>query len=179
MSTISAGINSLTSATLIDFYQKLVPGLVNDEPRQMRLSRWLTAFYGSAVIAFAFLVHRLGTLLEATNKVISLVGGPLLGLFFLGMFTTRTNARGALWGWAAGFLTLLCVSFGKSLASIAPASLQGIFITLGSISFLWWTLVGITVTVSVGLIASRFGNPPTTAQLKDLTWSNLDKSKIG
>lgn len=179
MSTISAGINSLTSATLIDFYQKLIPGLVNDEPRQMRLSRWLTAFYGSAVIAFAFLVHRLGTLLEATNKVISLVGGPLLGLFFLGMFTTRTNARGALWGWAAGFLTLLCVSFGKSLASIAPGPLQGVFTTLGSLSFLWWTFVGITVTMTVGLVASRFGPAPSSEQLKDLTWSQLDQIKIG
>jgi sodium-coupled monocarboxylate transporter 8/12 len=111
--------------------------------------------------------------------VISLVGGPLLGLFFLGMFTTRTNARGALWGWAAGFLTLLCVSFGKSIASVLPPPMQGAFETLGSISFLWWTLVGISVTMTVGLIASRFGPAPSPQQLKELTWSNLDKSKIG
>lgn len=178
MSTISAGINSLTSATLVDFYQKLVPGLVKDEQRQLRLSRWLTCFYGSAVIGFAFLVHRLGSLLEATNKVISLVGGPLLGLFFLGMFTARANARGALTGWVCGFVTMLVVSFAGVIAPLFPEPLSGAIAWVGRITFLWWTTIGITVTMVVGYLMSLKGKAPTDQQLDGLTWSRLNRDEI-
>ena len=93
MSTISAGINSLTSASLIDFYQRLWPQPDLSERTQLKLARRLTLVYGALVIAFAFLVQHLGTLLEASNSVIGLVGGPLLGLFFLGMLFRRVTAR--------------------------------------------------------------------------------------
>ncbi|MDQ3624734.1 MAG: sodium/solute symporter, partial [Verrucomicrobiota bacterium] len=99
MSTISAGINSLTSASLIDFYQRLWRKPDLSEHNQLNIARWLTLGYGALVIVLAFLVHRLGTLLEASNKIIGLVGGPLLGLFFLGILVRRATARGALIGW--------------------------------------------------------------------------------
>jgi SSS family transporter len=75
MSTISAGINSLTSASLVDFYQRLWRRPDLSEKTQLRIARWLTLSYGVIVVALAFLVQRLGTLLEATNKVIGLIGG--------------------------------------------------------------------------------------------------------
>lgn len=178
MSTISAGINSLTSATLIDFYQKMVPGLAQDEARQLRLSRWLTAGYGAAVIGFAFLVHRLGTLLEATNKVISLVGGPLLGLFFLGMFTTRANARGVLIGWGAGFAIMLGVSFAGTIAPHFTGDLAAALAWVGRISFLWWTLIGMGTTMVTGYLCSLPGTPPSPQQLDGLTWSRLNRDEI-
>ena len=109
--------------------------------RQLRLARILTFTYGVIVIALAFLVERLGTLLEATNKVISLVGGPLIGLFLLGMMFSRANARGALAGWAAGFVATLWFAFGTK------------------ISFLWWAAYGAAVTVGVGLAASLLDGP--------------------
>ena len=85
MSTVSAGLNSLTSASLVDFYQRLWRQADLSERAQLRLARILTLGYGALVIVLAFLVQHLGTLLEASNSVIGLVGGPLLGLFFLGM----------------------------------------------------------------------------------------------
>ncbi|MEO6808889.1 MAG: sodium/solute symporter, partial [Isosphaeraceae bacterium] len=107
MSTISAGLNSLTSASLVDFYQRLWRNPDLSEDWQLRLARRLTLGYGVLVIALAFLVQYLGTLLEASNSVIGLVGGPLLGLFFLGMLVRRCTARGALVGWIAGVAVLV------------------------------------------------------------------------
>lgn len=153
MSTISAGINSLTSATLVDFYQRLWRRPDLSETHQLRLARLLTFAYGALVILLAFLVERLGTLLEATNKVISLVGGPLVGLFLLGMVVARTTARGALVGWAAGLLTTIWVCFGTN------------------ISFLWYALYGCAVTMVVGYVVSLFDAPPADQQLAGLTWS--------
>ena len=153
MSTISAGINSLTSASLVDFYQRLWrhPNLA--EHHQLRLARVLTFTYGALIIALVFLVERLGTLLEATNKVISLIGGPLVGLFLLGMVLARPTARGAVIGWGAGLGMTFWVCFGTS------------------VSFLWYALSGCATTMVVGYLASLFDRPPADRQLEGLTWS--------
>ena len=154
MSTISAGINSLTSASLVDFYQRLWHKPDLSERNQLRLARTLTFSYGAAVILLAFLVERLGTLLEATNKVISLIGGPLVGLFLLGMLTQRATARGALIGWASGLLVTLWICFGTR------------------VSFLWYAAIGALTTIAVGYIVSRFDRPPEARQLDGLTWTH-------
>lgn len=152
MSTISAGINSLTSASMVDFYQRLWRRPDLSEKNQLNLARWLTFFYGVLVIALAFLVQRLGTLLEATNKVIGLVGGPLLGLFFLGIFLRRATARGALLGWLAGLAVTLWVCFGTK------------------VSFLWYAMIGCVTTMVVGLLASLLEPAPDPAKLAGLVF---------
>src|SRR5258706_8658307 len=142
MSTISAGINSLTSASLVDFYQRLWRRRDLSEKTQLRIARWLTLSYGMLVIALAFLVHRLGTLLEATNKIIGLIGGPLIGLFLLGILTRRATARGALAGWIGGLVVTLWVCFGTT------------------VSFLWYAMTGCLTTMAVGFVVSCFDRPP-------------------
>ncbi|MSU47743.1 MAG: hypothetical protein EXS37_01375 [Opitutus sp.] len=153
MSTISAGINSLTSASLVDFYQRLWRRPDLSEKNQLRIARWLTFGYGALVIVLAFLVQRLGTLLEATNKVIGLIGGPLIGLFLLGILTRRATARGALVGWAGGLLFTLWVCFGTR------------------VSFLWYAAAGCLTTFAIGYTVSLFDRAPDSKQLKGLTWS--------
>lgn len=143
MSTISAGINSLTSASLVDFYQRLWRRPDLSEKNQLRVARTLTFGYGTLVILLAFLVHRLGTLLEATNQVIGLVGGPMPGLFLLGILVKRATARGALIGWIAGLVLTLWVCFGIN------------------ISFLWYTMIGCLTAMGFGSIASLFEPAPT------------------
>lgn len=147
MSTISAGINSLTSASLVDFYQRLWRRPDLSEKNQLRIARALTFGYGTLVVLLAFLVHRLGTLLEATNKVIGVVGGPLLGLFLLGILLKRATARGALIGWVAGLVLTLWVCFGTN------------------ISFLWYAMIGCLTTMVIGFATSWFepapGAPPS------------------
>ncbi|MEY4940396.1 MAG: hypothetical protein RIQ93_2131 [Verrucomicrobiota bacterium] len=136
MSTISAGINSLTSASLVDFYQRLWRNPDLSEHKQLKIARWLTFGYGAIVIILAFVVQRLGTLLEATNKVIGLIGGPLVGLFLLGILFKRASARGALLGWMAGLGMTLWVCFGTR------------------ISFLWYSMTGCVTTITVGMLCS-------------------------
>jgi sodium-coupled monocarboxylate transporter 8/12 len=158
MSTISAGINSLTSASLIDFYQRLWPQPDLSEHNQLYLARRLTLVYGVLVIAFAFLVQHLGTLLEASNSAIGLVGGPLLGIFFLGVFVRRVTARGALLGWLAGIGVLLSVWLATH------------------ISFIWYTLIGCGTTMIVGYLVSLCEVAPDRQRLEGLVWSR-DKSR--
>ncbi|MCE5218448.1 sodium/solute symporter [bacterium] len=153
MSTISAGINALTTATLVDFYQRLwrpkaEPGTL------LRLAKWFTLFYGAVVLVLAFVVEKLGTLLEASNKAIGLVGGPLLGLFLLGMLSKRASAKGAIVGWAAGVAVLTPVCF------------------CTKVSFLWYALIGCFVTMGVGWLASLLMPLPPEKSLEGLTWES-------
>ncbi len=155
MSTISAGINSLTSASLIDFYQRLWKNPDLSDQTQLRLARRLTIIYGLLVVLLAFFVKRLGTLLEASNSIISLVGGPLLGLFLLGILVPRATARGALFGWGAGVAVLLPICFATQ------------------VSFLWYAMIGCLVTIATGSLVSLLEPPPAFEQIDNLTWSTL------
>ncbi|SIO41032.1 solute carrier family 5 (sodium-coupled monocarboxylate transporter), member 8/12 [Singulisphaera sp. GP187] len=154
MSTISAGINSLTSASLVDFYQRLWPHPNPDEQVQLRLARYLTLIYGALVIGLAFLMPYLGTLLEASNSIIGLVGGPMLGLFCLGILVRRTTAQGALIGWAAGLGALIPICF------------------LTKISFLWYAMIGCLTTMLIGYLASLLEPAPLPEKLIGLTWND-------
>lgn len=141
MSTTSAGINALTTATLVDFHQRLWRRSTNAEEIRLSLARWLTLGYGVLVIGLAFVVEKLGPLLEASNKAIGLVGGPLLGLFLLGLLVKRANSIGAVAGWLAGVVTLVPICFHTRT------------------SFLWYGVVGCAVTVLVGWLASLLVPP--------------------
>jgi len=135
MSATSSGINALTTATLMDFRQRL-SHKPSTEAQQLRLARFLTLGYGALVIVLAFGVSRLGALIEASNKAIGLVGGPVLGLFLLGMLIKRATPWGAVIGWAAGVAAVIPVCF------------------FTQTSFLWYGVVGTVVTVAVGWLAS-------------------------
>jgi sodium-coupled monocarboxylate transporter 8/12 len=135
MSATSSGINALTTATLVDFRQRL-SHKPTTEKQQLKLARLLTLAYGALVIVLAFGVSKLGALIEASNKAIGLVGGPLLGLFLLGMLVKRATAWGTVIGWAAGVAAVIPVCF------------------YSKTSFLWYGVVGCVVTVLVGWLAS-------------------------
>jgi len=155
MSATSSGINALTTATLVDFHQRYWRKSSNAEEVKLGLARWLTMAYGGAVILLAFVVGRLGTLLEVSSIFIGMVGGPLLGIFLLGLLVKRANAVGTVIGWLAGVLALLPVCF-----------FQGSFLWAKT-SFLWYGVIGCGATILVGWLASlllSFWSPASVRQ---------------
>ncbi len=147
MSTISAGLNSMTSSTLVDIYQRLFKPEA-DEENQLNLARWVTLGFGVIVTALAFFVSKLGTILQASNTIFGLVGGPLLGIFFLGILSKRANAQGAMLGWIAGILALVPIVY------------------LTKVSFLWYGFVGCLTTYFFGwLFSMMFKTPEPAADL--------------
>lgn len=53
----------------------------------------IACFFGGVCIGIAFLAEQLGGVLQASLTIFGVVGGPLFGLFSLGMMTTRGNQR--------------------------------------------------------------------------------------
>jgi Na+/proline symporter len=153
MSTISAGLNSLASATVVDFKQRLSTAPAGTAAQQVGNAKWITVIYGGLVIMLAFAVSKMpGNLVESVNTVIGLVGGPLLGLFFLGMFTTRANTRGALVGCLVGFASVLGLYLYQSgmITAQKPAQV---------VSFIWFTFIGCAITMAAGLLTSGRSAP--------------------
>ncbi len=146
MSTISAGVNSLTTATLMDFLYANERGTPLNESARVRTARLWTVAYGIIITVMAFGVGQLGTFIEASNKIAGFFGGPSLGIFLLGIFSKRANAQGTLIGAIAGFLLVVVLGF------------------LTPLSFMWYAMVGALTTWLVGEGASRLWAPPSTQQ---------------
>ena len=146
MSTVSAGVNSLTSATLCDFYQTLSKPESLTEKSLLSKSRWFTLFYGVLVTGFAFFISTMkSNLVQSVNTIIALVGGPMLGLFLLGIFTKKADTRGAIIGCIAGFVGLLAVNL----------------FAAKQVNFLWHTMIGTIITMVVGLLTSGRSASPS------------------
>ncbi|OYW61012.1 MAG: hypothetical protein B7Z40_19180 [Bosea sp. 12-68-7] len=134
-----------TGLVLYAFYSTAPAG---SQAQQVGNARWITVVYGLIVVGLAFGVSFMpGNLVESVNTVIGLIGGPLLGLFFLGMFTQRATTRGALLGCLAGFVSLLGIFMYQNgvFTAAKPETL---------VSFIWFSLVGTIITMAVGLLTS-------------------------
>lgn len=109
MAVMSAGINSLTTATTVDFYQRLFRPAESPE-HYAQVGRAGTIAWGALATVVALYANRLGELALAYNKISSIISGPLLGVFLLATMTRRATGSGALAGAAAGMIAVLSAS---------------------------------------------------------------------
>jgi SSS family solute:Na+ symporter len=131
MSTLSGALNSLSSTTLVDFLQPLM-GTRWDEARLLALSRWLTAGWGVLLILVAIVASGWGSVFEAGLSIASLVWGPMLGAFLLGVLTRRANQTGVIAGMATSLGAMVAVRLFTPLA------------------WTWYVLAGTVVCTAVG-----------------------------
>jgi len=144
MSSIDSALNSLSASTMEDFLADGADG----ELRRFRLSKLVTFAWGAFAVAFSFSVELIAdTILEAINKVGSLLNGPLLGLFLIAVFAgsgaVRSNPDGA-----TGERRAL-LAFAAGLAANLAASLF-----VPSLSWLWWNVLGCAATVAAAVLFS-------------------------
>jgi sodium-coupled monocarboxylate transporter 8/12 len=146
IATVSAGINALATAALVDFGS--APGTGgHSEAGQFRLARALTVLFGIVATTLALGIGRLGTLVEVSVKTFGVFGGPLLGIFFLGVLSRRANGNGALIGGVAGAITGLAVAFSDTLSPIG-------------LSMMWIPVASTAVTFLIGWLVSLGFEPP-------------------
>jgi len=108
MSSISSGVNSIATASLVDFYQRFFR---REAPAQhyLSVSRWMSLFWGVVATVMGLFVSRLGTVLEISAKTNSFFTGILLGIFLLGILTLRANWQGTSLGALVSLLIVIYV----------------------------------------------------------------------
>ncbi|MFM9012097.1 MAG: sodium:solute symporter [Gemmatimonadota bacterium] len=135
MSSIAAELNSLSTATIVDFYRRRVrPGA--SEAHYLTASKWSTVVWGAFACIVATFAATLGSLIEVVNRFGSFFYGSILGVFLLAMIP-RARGRGAFYGLIAGMATVGAVSL------FAP-----------QVAFLWHNVIGALVVVAAGLALS-------------------------
>ena len=145
MSSIAAELNSLSTATLMDFYKRHVRPAA-PERHYMTVSWISTAAWGLMACGVAVFAANLGSLIEVVNRFGSFFYGSLLGVFVLAIGTTRATGTGAFVGLIAGMSAVALVAF-----------------RFPAVSFLWHNVVGVTVVVAVGMAVSLVAPGRTSA----------------
>src|SRR5207302_8210932 len=115
MSNLSGSLNSLSSSTVLDFYRPLA-GARATEAQLLSLSRWLTAVWGVVLIVIAILARGWGSVFTVGLTIASIVYGPMLGAFLLGVLTTRANERGVIAGIGVSLVSMILVRVFTPLA---------------------------------------------------------------
>jgi Na+/proline symporter len=141
MSSLSGEFNSLATASLVDIYRRYVKASGSDG-HYLAVSRAFTAFWGILACLVALEAGRLGSAIEAVNKLGSYFYGSILGVFGLAVLTPSASPRGAFYGLLAGMTAVFLVS------------------QLTAVAFLWYNVVGALTVFLVGLLISAMAPGP-------------------
>uniref|UniRef100_A0A4X2M101 Solute carrier family 5 member 8 n=1 Tax=Vombatus ursinus TaxID=29139 RepID=A0A4X2M101_VOMUR len=114
LSTVSASVNALAAVTISDLIKPHFPSL-----SEKTLSQ-LCMLYGALCIGMAALASLMGALLQVVLSIFGIIGGPLLGLFSLGILVPFANSMGAFVGLTTGFAISLWVGIGAQLYPPLP-----------------------------------------------------------
>jgi Na+(H+)/acetate symporter ActP len=134
--TIAGELNSLSTATVIDFYRRWLKPSASDA-HYLTVSKIATGVWGLFACAVAVWAAQLGSLIEVVNRFGSFFYGSILGVFILAVAFRRATGTGAFVGLIAGMGAVALV------ASYTP------------IAFLWHNVVGAVVVVIAGLAVSE------------------------
>src|SRR5687768_12904179 len=135
MSSISAELNALATATTIDFYRRLFAPEASDA-HYVAVGRISTFIWGVFACIVALFATNLGSLIEVVNKFGSFFYGSLLGVFVLAFAVKRARSRGAFFGLLFGITSVWIAS------------------NYTKIEFLWFNVIGCLVTVIAGYLIS-------------------------
>jgi len=117
LSTISSAFNSLATVTMEDLIRPWFPQF--SEVQAIMLSRILAFGYGLLCLGMAYISSQMGPVLQAALSIFGMVGGPLLGLFCLGMFFPCANPPGAIVGLLAGLIMAFWIGIGSIVTNMA------------------------------------------------------------
>ncbi|XP_011158010.2 putative sodium-dependent multivitamin transporter isoform X2 [Solenopsis invicta] len=181
LSTISAMMNSLAAVALEDYVKPLHRKFGKDlsDKKSTLIAKLLTVLNGIISMCLALLATTMGTIVTIAFSIDGAIGGPILGIFTLGMFTESANEVGTIVGSITALIVCLWAVFGQPKPPVPnlPISVEGCanstaliltkqmdfnstiqpeqsYFYLYRISYLWYNLIGLVITLVVGYVAS-------------------------
>lgn len=142
MSSLDSGLNSLSAVTMKDFYQRYIK-LNAGERHYLIASKIITFIWGIFCVSAALVFYYFGeatrqTTIVLINAVGSMLYGPILATFLLGMFTKKLNGQSVKIGIAVGIIVNFC------LWIFTP------------VSWLWWNVTGFLTTALIAFLVILF-----------------------
>ncbi len=137
MSSTASELNALGTTTMVDLYERLGRGRVDDDRRRMLVSKLFVVMWGGVALAFATFASMLDNLIEAVNILGSIFYGPVLGIFLCAFFVKRVQGQHVL-----------------PAALVGQAAVIVLFFSDAPLGFLWYNVFGCAVVVSLATALS-------------------------
>ena len=135
MSSTSAEISALSAITTIDIYKRFINKSKN-EKKDVEMSKLFTLLWGLISIIVALFFAQQENLIESINIIASLLYGNVLGIFLLAFFLKKIKSGNVFIG-----------------SIISQITVFAIYFILGkSIGYLWFNLIGTSLTCLFSII---------------------------
>ncbi|MBR3507141.1 MAG: sodium:solute symporter [Lentisphaeria bacterium] len=183
MSSLSSLFNSSAALFTVDIYQKLKKGASEKELVYVgKIATTVVVVCGLIWIPIMKQVAQGGGgLYEYLQNVQSFLAPAITATFLLGIFWSRINAKGAVWGLTVGFIlgmgkltiqTFFSLTDPKKIADPAILAKIGDFNAYYACGVLFLATVIVLVVVS---LATKAQDPE---QIKGLTFSSINKEEV-
>ncbi|KAF5287196.1 hypothetical protein FQA39_LY16015 [Lamprigera yunnana] len=177
LSTMSTNINTLSLTFYEDFLKSRLPSTLSKK-KVTYIIKAIVVISGTISLCFIFLIEKLGGVLQIALSVHGLTVGPLVGMTVLGMMFPCANSKGALIGGVCSTVLSGILVVGAQIyllqgrikppylsLSIAGCDLNTTILTtlentpepppaIFLVSFYYYALIGASIVVIVGLVAS-------------------------
>lgn len=178
MSSLSSLFNSTATLFTVDVYDKLRPGASEVQLVTVgRIATLIVVILGLAWIPVMPMISK-GGLYQYLQSVQGYLAPPITAVFLLGVFNSRINNRGAVWGLGLGFVLgmtkLMIQAFFGSGKIETPALLAAI----GDFNFLYFSGVLFAICVVTILVASHTTERPDPERIKGLTFDSIDRAAV-
>ncbi|XP_048760690.1 sodium-coupled monocarboxylate transporter 1-like [Ostrea edulis] len=130
LSTLSSGLNSIAAVLLQDVLRVFCVKRIDSEIVATYASKIIALVFGFICLGLTYVASLLGGVLQAALALFGVIGGPLLGVFTLGMMFPWANEKGAVTGMLTSLTLMLWISVGyqvhkPKVAQMSPISLVG------------------------------------------------------
>jgi sodium-coupled monocarboxylate transporter 8/12 len=125
LSSVSSFVNSLAAVTLEDFLKPILKARTISwtEEKETLVTKIIAIFFGIVCLLLTVVAEQMTGILEASLTIFGVVGGPLLGLFTLGMMSKRCSSKAALIAFLISLAVGFWIGFGSINAGIPPTPL--------------------------------------------------------
>ncbi|MCR3719361.1 sodium:solute symporter [Prauserella flava] len=159
MSTISSSLNSLSTSTIADLYERFTKKKISDAVMLKQARIW-TIIWAVVFVVFASMFTSTDTpVVELGLSIASYTYGALLGAFFLGMIVKKARQTDAI------------IAFACTVV-VAAVFVLGVTFTVDGeevgLAFPWYVPLGVVVTLVIGgLLSLRHSGPdPRAAEME-------------
>ncbi|XP_062054043.1 sodium-coupled monocarboxylate transporter 2 [Lepus europaeus] len=182
LSTVAASINALATVTFEDFVKSCFPHI--SEKKSTWISKGLCLLFGVMCTSMAVAASLMGGVVQAALSIHGMCGGPMLGLFSLGLIFPFANWKGALGGLLTGITLSFWVTIGAFVYPAPPAKTWPLHLSIDkcdhsnmtsvppvtlsrpaladswySLSYLYFSTVGCLGCIVAGIIISFITGP--------------------
>ena len=134
---LSSSLNSVAAVFINDLYKPLRPHTTDND--LLRLSQISTLAFGIAQIAVALLIqNQTESALNQALSIASIINGPILGVFLVGVLFKTVREPAALIGMLGGAILMLYIYFGTKIA------------------WTWYAVLGSLTTLLLARLAALF-----------------------